>query len=242
MPILFAVSPLRGDPVGAGDDQVDLAARHQRRGGRVDDHRVRDPGLLELPGGEAGALEQRARLVDEHPLEQPALPGGAERADRGAVAAGGEAARVAVRQRARPGGEELGRVRGHPPAAVDLLGVERPRPLGRRVVAHLRERPGQVDRGRARGAEHALGLGEVLAAERREREPVRRGDADRGRAAHDHRPDRLRDLGRGAAGDLDDLAGELPLVEEDDRRAGLVEPRDLLRLEPAGRVRVSHVR
>ena len=132
---------VRRDAVGAGDDQVDLAARHHRRRGGVGDHRVRDAGCLELPGGEARALEQRPRLVDEHVLEQAALPGGAERADRGAVAARREAAGVAVRERARAGREELGRVRGHAPAALDLLVVERARALRRRVVAHLRRAP-----------------------------------------------------------------------------------------------------
>ena len=141
-----------GDPVGAGDDEVDLAARHERAGGGVGDDGVRDPDPLELPRGEARALEERPRLVDENALEQPALGCGAERADRGAVAAGGEAAGVAVRERARPGLEELGGVRGHPPAALDLLVVERARPLGRRVIAHLGERPRKVDRGRPRGS------------------------------------------------------------------------------------------
>ena len=84
---------VRGDAVGAGDDEVDLAARHHRRGGGVGDHGVRDAGGLELPRGEAGALEERPGLVDEHALEQAALPRGAERADGGAVAAGREAAR-----------------------------------------------------------------------------------------------------------------------------------------------------
>ena len=102
---------------------------------------------------------------------RPRSAGGAERADRGAVAAGREAAGVAVRQRARARLEELGGVGGHAPAAVDLFLVERARALGRRVVAHLRERPRKVDRGRPGRREHALGLVEILAAQRREREP-----------------------------------------------------------------------
>ena len=120
-PDLVRRVPVRGDPVGAGDDEIDLAARHQRAGRRVGDDGVRDAGALELPRGEAGALEERPRLVDEDSVEQAALGRGAERADRRAVAAGGEPAGVAVRERARPGPEELGGVRGHPPAALDLL-------------------------------------------------------------------------------------------------------------------------
>ena len=71
-------------------------------------------------------------------------------------------------------------MRRHPAAAVDLLAVERAGALRRRVVAHLRERPREVHRGRPRRGEHALRLGEILAAQRGEREPVRGGDADRG--------------------------------------------------------------
>ena len=69
------------DPVGAGHDDVHLAARHHRRRGRVGDHRVRDARCLELPGGQARALQERPRLVDEDPLEQPAFPRRTQRAD-----------------------------------------------------------------------------------------------------------------------------------------------------------------
>jgi hypothetical protein len=120
-PDLVCRVPVRGDPVGTGDDEVDLPAGHQRAGRGVGDHRVRDTGPLELPGGETGALEKRPSLVDEDALEEPTLRCGAKGADRGAVAAGRQAPCVAVSQRAGPGLEELGRVSGHPPAALDLL-------------------------------------------------------------------------------------------------------------------------
>ena len=55
---------VRGDPVGAGEDDVDLAGRHPRGGGRVGDDGVRDAGGLELPSRQARPLEQRAGLVD----------------------------------------------------------------------------------------------------------------------------------------------------------------------------------
>jgi hypothetical protein len=57
---------IRRDAVGPDDRHVDLAARHQVPGHVVGDHRVRDPLLLELPRGEAGALQEGTSLVDEH--------------------------------------------------------------------------------------------------------------------------------------------------------------------------------
>ena len=127
-------------------------------------------------------------------------------------------------------------MRGHPPAAVDLLAVERTRALGGRIVAHLCERPREVHRRRPRGGEHALGCLEILAAERGEREAVGGGDADRGRAAHDHRADGVRHLGRGAARELDLLVRQLALVEEDDPGAVLLQPDDVLGSQVAAQV------
>src|SRR5581483_10147402 len=117
------------DPVGAGDDEVDLAARHHRAGSRVGDDGVRDLGTLELPGGETRALQERPGLVDENAREEAALGRGSESAHRRAVAAGRETARVAVGQRACTRLEELGSVRGHPTAALDLLLVQGASPL-----------------------------------------------------------------------------------------------------------------
>ena len=127
--------------------------------------------------------------------------------------------------------EEPGGVRGHAAAAVDLLLVERARPPGRRLVVHLGERPREVDRRRPGSRECALGLGEVVAAECRERETVRGRDADRRGAAHDHVPDRVGHLHGGLAADVDDVVRQPALVEEDDRRTVLLEADDLLRLE-----------
>jgi len=65
---------------------------------------------------------------------------------------------------------------------------------------------------------------------RGERVPVGGRDADRRRAAHRQRPDRLGDLGRRAALELDFLGGQPPLVEDDDP-IGL-QPHDPLGLQP----------
>ena len=112
--------------------------------------------------------------------------------------------------------------------------MERARSRGCRVVAHPGERPGQVDAGRARGCEDALGLGRILAAERRERESVRPGDADRRRAPDDHVPNRRGDLGRATTGHVDLLERQPPLVEQHDARViALLEPEDPRGLELA---------
>src|SRR5205807_77179 len=80
-------------------------------------------------------------------------------------------------------------------------------------------------------AQRAVCLLEIVAARGRERDGVGGCDADRGRAADDHRPDGLRDLARGRATNVLDAPRQLPLVEEDHRV--VLEPEDLLRLEHA---------
>ena len=46
--------PVRGDPVGAGDHDVDLACRHARGRSAVDDDGMRDPESFELERRQAG--------------------------------------------------------------------------------------------------------------------------------------------------------------------------------------------
>ena len=219
--------PVRGDPVGSGDDAIDLPESHQMRRGRICDHRMRDPERLELPGRQPRPLEERPRLVDEHARERSPLPRRPERPHRRAVAARREPSRVAVGERARRRPEELGRVRGHSHAPRDLFLVQRSRPLGRRIVANLLERPHEVDRRGAGLGQHAVCLVEVLAALGGQRVAVRRGDADRRRASNGQRPDRLGHLCRAFAAQLHLFVRKAPLVEEDDR-VGL-ETEDALR-------------
>ena len=68
------------------------------------------PSLLQLPGGQARALEVRPCLVGEdgHPLA--GFDGGADHAEGGAVAAGGESAGIAVGEDRGLRAEELGAV------------------------------------------------------------------------------------------------------------------------------------
>ena len=93
MPILFAASPLAAIRSAPVSDGVDLAARDQRAGRRVGDDAVRDTGALQLPGGEARALEERPRLVDEDVRDEAALEALADGAERRADPARGERAR-----------------------------------------------------------------------------------------------------------------------------------------------------
>ena len=185
VPILFAVSPLaaiRSAPVTTTSTSPAAISEPAAASAIT---ACGNPDRLELPRGEPRALQQRPRLVDEHALERPLLPRGAQRAERGAVAAGGEAAGVAVRERARARREQLRGLRGHTAAAVDLFGVEARARSGVGSLAQLRERPGEIDRGRPRLGRPALGRGtHVLAAPGGEREPVRGGDANQRRAAH----------------------------------------------------------
>jgi hypothetical protein len=100
---------------------------------------------------------------------------------------------------------------------------------GGRIVPHPVERPAEVD-GRWPGrAENSIRGVEVLAQLGGERETVRGGDPDRGRAADDHRPDRVRDLGRASTANLGDLERKPALVEQDD--GTVLEPENPLRLE-----------
>ena len=152
MPILFAVSPLaaiRSAPVKIASTSPRAIIRPAAESAIT---------VCGIPASSSSQAVRRApwsngRVSSTRTCSRsPCLPRRAQRADGRPVAAGGEPAGVAVRQRARPGEEQRRGVRRHRPAALDLLGVDLSRPLGGIAVParHLRERPGEVDRGRAR--------------------------------------------------------------------------------------------
>ena len=101
--------------------------------------------------------------------------GAADHAQRGAVAAGGEGAGVAVSEHACAGVEQAGAMIADGDAAGHLLPVQRSGRLLEvrdellvggpgRGIAHLLDRPGQVDGGRAGGGQAVAGLVKVVAS------------------------------------------------------------------------------
>ena len=173
------------------------------------------PNVVELPCGQALTLEERPRLVDPDVLDEPVLPRSAHRAERRSIAAGGEPARVAVREEARSGRHERGGVLTHPPTARDLFLVQCARPLGSGIVAQLVERPAEVDCSRTGGQEHLVRPVQILSVLSRQGEPVARRDADRWSAANGERADGVGDFRRRRAPQLDLLVRQTPLVEHD---------------------------
>ena len=147
---------------------------------------------------------------------------------RETLTAGCKPAGVAMRQRASARAEELCRVRRHRAAPFDLVGVQHPGPLDCRLLAHLLERPAQVDSGRTRSRQRRRRRVDVLPTLGRERQPVRRCDADRRRAANRKLADRHHELIDRAALQLDLLVRQPTLVEEDDLRALLLVPNDVV--------------
>ena len=93
---LVADVALRGDAVGAGDDEIDEPVLHQVAAGVVGDHRVGNALLGELEGGERGALIARPGLVDPHMERHALLVGEIDRRRRRTPVDGGEPARIAM--------------------------------------------------------------------------------------------------------------------------------------------------
>ena len=112
-----------GDAVRADDDGLDAALAHEVGGHVVAEDGGGDVVLHELPGGEAGALEEGAGLVGEDVDLVAALDGGADDAEGGAVAAGGEGAGVAVGEDGAFLREEFGAEGSELAAVGDVLVV-----------------------------------------------------------------------------------------------------------------------
>ena len=166
-------------------------------------------------------------------LDQTALPAEPDRPERGAVPARREGAGVAVCERAGARPEQRHRVLGHAPAAFDLICVELACALGGRIVAHPVERPREVDGGRPRRSQDAIGLVEVVPELGGERVAVRGSHADGRRAANGERPYRLRHLVGAPALERDLFVRQPPLVEED--HGAVLQADDVVRRQHAQR-------
>ena len=168
MPILLAVSPLaamRSAPVTmaptfAGFEKV---ADHV-----VGDERERNAAFVEFPRGEARALQIGARFRDEDVELFALLDGDAEYAERGADAAGGESAGVALRHDLAVGGHEFraeaadGFVGGFL-FEMNLLGFFDHRCANFREVGSLRDEVGELRFMRSMAQKRSTAVGRVFA-------------------------------------------------------------------------------
>ena len=225
---------VRRDAIGPDQHQVHLAALDQVRRRGVRDQRVRHPLLAQLPGGEPGALEPRARLAHPHERLEAGPRGAVHRSQRRAPVLDRQPSGVAVREDAgaapeqfqpvradRGGGRDLGRVEG-------ARRAEHRRRIGRRGP-HRLEPGAQVDRGRTRAGDPREGGVERLPAPRGEREPVGGEHPDQRGPAHRHVLDRARRvLDRRGRPDLD-AARQRALVEVAD---AVLRPLDRAHLAP----------
>ena len=122
---------VRGDAVGAGDDDVGGAAREQRRRGGVDDEAVGRAEPLQLPRGQARALQQRPRLEHERLFEPARLVQRLDDGERRPALDGREAAGVADRHRANAAVADELAARARPHARPSAVTPRSPRPGSR---------------------------------------------------------------------------------------------------------------
>ena len=160
-----------GNAVGAGDDAGNLALPHQDAGGGIGHQRGRNAQLLELPGGEAGALQPGAGfgVIDGEPAA--GFPAGADDAQSGAVSGCGQRAGVAVGEDAPAVGGQQGAPVFADAAVDSLVLLLNPAGFGFQAgvdaagvgfglghAEHPAHGPAQVDGGRAGGGDVGAGL------------------------------------------------------------------------------------
>ena len=93
-----------GDAVGADYDGSDFALLHHGSGHVVGDYGRGNAVFHQLPGGQARALQEGTRLVGVDVNLLALFDGGADHAERGAVAGGGQRSGVAVGEHAAVAG------------------------------------------------------------------------------------------------------------------------------------------
>ena len=232
--------------VGPGDDEVDLIMLHQVAAGIVGDHGMRHAVLSEFPGGQAGALIARSRLVDPDVNRNAGIVRLVDRRQRRAPVDGGEPACIAMGEgidapafvawlqftdEAQPvfadAAANLGiLVADLGGAAVGGLAAVGGRQR-RQQCALVVERPAQVDRRGPRLQQHRVGtcqhrIGRI--GRHGERHAVGRGGADQRGAANDHGADRRLGILHRVQVAHDEAMGQQGLVDRLDGRAVAAKP------------------
>ena len=144
-PDLVGRVAVRGDPVRPDEDGVDRSAGEHRPGRRVGREGVGHAGLLELPGGETGALQVRSGLVDVDVDLAAGVDGRLDDPECGPELAAGERAGVAV-------GED-------PDRAIERPGQQREPVLGEESVISGRLGADRVGLGPERSGDDRAVLG-----------------------------------------------------------------------------------
>ena len=122
---MFATSPFAAIRSAPTDDPVDRARREQGAGRGVGHDPVGMPAWRSSHAVSRAPCRSGPRLVDPDLGEPAGLPGGAQHAAGGAVAAGGERAGVAVRERTVAGSEALGAEPREPAVGFVLVRMTR---------------------------------------------------------------------------------------------------------------------
>ena len=111
-------------PVGADDDCVDLAVRHQVAGHVVGDQGDGDAFLHHLPGGETRPLQERARLVGDDRDFFSGFNCRTDYAQRRAPSCCGQGSGIAVGEHARAVGKQCRARCAHGAVDADVFGMD----------------------------------------------------------------------------------------------------------------------
>ena len=209
-----------GDTVRSDDDGLDFALAHEAGSHVVAKDGGGNAVVHELPRGEAGALQERPRFIGVDMDLVALLDGGADDAERRAVATGGQGAGIAVGEDAAGAGQQCCSMGTHAAAGGNVFVVhaqgfsdERGSDAVRcgsgssgllgEAALHALDGPEEIDGGGAGGGEgaaHRLELGGQrgdvggVAGFHAKSKAHSGRDADGRRATNDHGCDDLRDL------------------------------------------------
>src|SRR5262249_10925193 len=233
------------DAVGTGHDRSNLPGFEEVADHVVGDEREGNAAFVELPSGEARALQVRARFGHEHVEVAALLDGDADDPESGADATGGEGARVALGHdlavpRHEFGAEAADGLVGGLLFQMDLLGFGDERFADLREVGGLRgelgearlhafERPKQVDGGGTRFGKNVADFGELRAqfgdrvgggVLHAERDTHGGGDTYGRRAPNHHLADGFGDVAVVRVGVMNFCGRQKALVEHDHAAVG----------------------